>query len=159
MDTNARWNRPVALADLTALIQGTALEALGIEFTAVEAGRLTARMPVDHRTRQPMGLLHGGASVLLAETLASVGGSLCVPEERTCVGLEVNANHLRPVREGWVWGHAEPLHTGRRTQVWQVRIVDEAGRLVCIARVTLAVVAAAPPPEPGARTQRRAQKL
>ena len=141
MKTAARiWEQPATVAQLQALTRDTALEALGIEFTAIGDRELHARMPVDRRTVQPHGLLHGGASVLLAETLASVGGALCVPEGYSCVGLEVNANHLRPAREGHVTGRATPLHLGRRIQVWEVRIENERGRLVCISRVTLAVV-------------------
>jgi uncharacterized protein (TIGR00369 family) len=135
----AIWARRADPLALQGYAPGTALEALGIEFTEVGPRWLSARMPVDRRTVQPHGLLHGGASVLLAETLASVAGTLCLPEGRVCLGLEINANHLRPVRRGWVTGRAEPLHLGRRTQVWEVRIADDAGRLVCVSRVTLAV--------------------
>jgi 1,4-dihydroxy-2-naphthoyl-CoA hydrolase len=98
-------------------------------------------MPVDIRTRQPYGLLHGGASVLLAETLGSTAGNLCVEPGEICVGIEINANHLAPVREGQVTGTARPLHVGRSTQVWEIRIEDDSGRLACISRLTLAVVA------------------
>ena len=117
------------------------MEPLGIVFTAIGHDSLTATMPVDERTRQPYGLLHGGASALLAETLGSTAGMLCVEEGRGCVGIEINANHLRGVRSGTVTGTARPLHVGRSTQVWEIRIEDEAGRLVCISRLTLAVVA------------------
>ena len=100
-------------------------------------------MPVDEGTRQPYGLLHGGASVVLAETLGSSAGNLCVETgKQVCVGLEINANHLRAVRSGSVTGTARALHVGRSTQVWEIRIEDEAGRLVCVSRITLAVVAA-----------------
>ncbi|MEG3192866.1 hotdog fold thioesterase [Lysobacter sp. D1-1-M9] len=117
------------------------MEPLGIVFTEIGPDFLRATMPVDARTRQPYGLLHGGASVLLAETLGSTGGNLCVPEGRACVGVEINANHLRAVREGIVTGTARPLHVGGRTQVWEIRIEDAADRLVCISRLTLAVIA------------------
>ena len=130
------------LETLNALSRGTAIEALGIEFTAVGADHLVATMPVDARTRQPYGLLHGGASVLLAETLGSSAGNLCVPEGEVCVGLEINANHVRAVREGRVTGTARALHVGRSTQVWEIRIEDARGRLACISRLTLAVVPA-----------------
>lgn len=133
----------VTLEQLNALSRDTAMEPLGIVFTEIGQDFLRATMPVDARTRQPYGLLHGGASVLLAETLGSTGGNLCVPEGRACVGVEINANHLRAVREGIVTGTARPLHVGGRTQVWEIRIEDAADRLVCISRLTLAVMTAA----------------
>ena len=117
---------------------------LGIE--VIEAGDdyLKARMPVDHRTKQPAGVLHGGASVALAETLASWGAAFCVDRgKHHCVGLEINANHIRPVSGGAVTGVARPVHLGRTTQVWEIRISDERDKLVCIARVTMAVLATA----------------
>ncbi|MCC7249435.1 MAG: hotdog fold thioesterase [Lysobacter sp.] len=125
---------------LTALSRGTAMETLGIVFTEVGADFVRATMPVDARTRQPYGLLHGGASVLLAETLGSSAGNLCVGPGEMCVGIEINANHLAAVREGMVVGTARPLHVGRRTQVWEIRIEDPLGRLYCVSRLTLAVV-------------------
>jgi len=101
-----------------------------------------ARMPVDHRTHQPFGLLHGGASVVLAETLGSVASFLLLtdPQKQQAVGLEINANHLRGVREGWVYGRVTPIHTGRTTHVWDIRITDEQKRLVCVSRLTVAVI-------------------
>jgi uncharacterized protein (TIGR00369 family) len=137
------FRRPADLATLNALSAGTAIEALGIVFTAIGHDHLVATMPVDARTLQPYGLLHGGASVLLAETLGSSAGNLCVAEGQVCVGIEINANHLRGVRSGMVTGTARPLHLGRSTQVWEIRIEDPRGRLACISRLTLAVVAAA----------------
>lgn len=131
------------LAELNALSRGTAMEPLGIVFSEIGPDYLRATMPVDERTRQPYGLLHGGASVLLAETLGSSAGNLCTPEGRVCVGLEINANHLRAVRGGQVTGTARALHVGGRTQVWEIRIEDEQARLVCISRLTLAVIARA----------------
>nr|WP_243700029.1 hotdog fold thioesterase [Lysobacter sp. N42] len=116
------------------------MQPLGIVFTEIGADFLRATMPVDARTKQPYGLLHGGASVLLAETLGSTAGNLCVPEDRICVGIEINANHLRAVRDGVVTGTARPLHVGRATQVWEIRIEDARGRLACVSRITLAVV-------------------
>ncbi len=115
---------------------------LGIEYLEYHRDRVVARMPVDSRTKQPFGLLHGGASLALAESLASVGGVLNVDEEtHRVVGIEINANHLRATREGWVQGIATPLHRGKRTQVWEVRIAAESdGKLICISRCTLAVV-------------------
>ena len=136
------WFRPPQLAEFTSIHVGTAVERLGIEFTGVGDDWLSARMPVDARTVQPFGILHGGASVLLAETLGSCAGNLCVdPEKFYCVGLDINANHVRAVREGWVTGVARPLHLGRSTQIWEIRISDTAERLVCIARLTLSVLA------------------
>lgn len=135
------FRRPSSVAALNALSIGTAMEPLGIAFTELGPDYLRATMPVDARTRQPYGLLHGGASVLLAETLGSTAGMLCVEEGELCVGIEINANHLNAVREGIVTGTARPLHVGRRTQVWEIRVEDDAQRLVCISRLTLAVIA------------------
>jgi 1,4-dihydroxy-2-naphthoyl-CoA hydrolase len=117
------------------------VETLGIEFVEVGEDSLTARMPVDRRTIQPAGLLHGGASVALAETLGSVAASLVVdPTTTACVGLEINANHIRSVRAGFVTGVARPIHLGSSTQVWDIRISDEHDRLACICRLTMAVL-------------------
>ena len=120
---------------------GTAMEVLGIRFTDIGPDYVRGTMPVDPRTHQPYGLLHGGASVLLAETLGSSAGGQCVPEGKGVVGIEINANHVRGVREGVVTGTAPPIHVGGSTQVWEIRIEDEQGRLVCISRLTLAVIA------------------
>lgn len=135
------FRRSTSVGSLNALSAGTAIERLGIRFTEVGASHLSATMPVDAGTRQPYGLLHGGASVLLAETVGSSAGMLCVEDDQACVGIEINANHLRGVREGSVTGTARPLHLGRSIQVWEIRIEDERQRLVCISRLTLAVVA------------------
>ncbi|WP_305806026.1 hotdog fold thioesterase [Stenotrophomonas sp. YIM B06876] len=138
------FRAPVNLDALNALSRDTLIGHLGIVFTAVGDDWLQATMPVDARTRQPYGLLHGGASVVLAETLGSSAGNLCVdPDSQVCVGLEINANHLRAVREGVVTGTARALHVGRTTQVWEIRIENSAGKPVCISRLTLAVVATA----------------
>lgn len=126
--------------DLNALSRETAMATLGIVFTEIGPDFVRATMPVDERSRQPYGLLHGGASVLLAETLGSTAGNLCVGPDERCVGIEINANHLAAVREGRVTGTARPLHVGGRTQVWEIRIEDEVGRLVCVSRLTLAVI-------------------
>lgn len=121
--------------------QNTLIAQLGIEFIEAGDDYLTARMPVDARTHQPAGMLHGGASVALAETLASWGATFTVDREKNhCVGLEINANHVRAVGSGWVIGTGRPLHIGRSTQIWEVRIVDEQSRLVCVSRVTMAVL-------------------
>jgi 1,4-dihydroxy-2-naphthoyl-CoA hydrolase len=142
MDTQrSPFRTPPDLATLNALSRNTAMEPLGIVFTEVGHDFIRATMPVDERTRQPYGLLHGGASVLLAETLGSSAGMLCVGEDEACVGIEINANHVRGVREGTVTGTARPLHVGGRTQVWEIRIEDERHRLVCVSRITLAVIA------------------
>ncbi len=123
------------------------LSHLGMEFIEVGDDYLVGRLPVDHRTHQPYGLLHGGASVTLAETLGSMGGMMCVdPSKFQVVGLEINANHVRGVREGWVTGTARSLHRGKTTQLWEIKIVDEAGKLVCVSRITLAVIEKKPAP-------------
>jgi 1,4-dihydroxy-2-naphthoyl-CoA hydrolase len=119
----------------------TLMEHLGIQITAAEADYLEATMPVDHRTHQPFGLLHGGASVALAETLGSVGSFLRIPDTHAAVGLEINANHIRSMRSGTVTGRAEPVHLGRSTHIWQIHLTDEAGKLVCSSRMTVAIVA------------------
>lgn len=120
---------------------GTMIEYLGIEFTQLTDDGLIGRMPVDHRTRQPAGVLHGGASVVLAETLASWAATFAVDRERFhCVGMEINANHLRPVADGWVRGEARPIAIGRTTHVWEIRITNDDGKLVCISRCTMAVL-------------------
>lgn len=129
-----------SLDALNALSRSTAMEPLGIVFTEIGPDFLRGTMPVDARTRQPYGLLHGGASVLLAETLGSSAGGLCVGQAQGVVGIEINANHLRGVRDGTVTGTARPLHVGARTQVWEIRIEDERGRLACVSRLTLAVI-------------------
>lgn len=135
------WKQTVTLDQLNALGHDTMLQALGIVFTEIGDDYLRATMPVDARTRQPLGLLHGGASAALAETLSSVGGMLTLdPAVETGVGLDINANHVRAVKSGIVTGTARALHIGRSTQVWEIRIEDEQQRLVCISRLTLAVL-------------------
>ena len=137
------WKQPTDLESLNSWRQNTLLEALGIHVTAIGEDWLQGTMPVDHRTHQPYGLLHGGASVALAETLGSTAAMLTLdPEKERAVGLDINANHVRGVLSGIVTGTARPLHIGRSTQVWEVRIEDEAGRLVCISRITMAIVPA-----------------
>ena len=134
-----RWPPEASIEALNARSAGTLMESLGIEFTELGDGYLRATMPVDARTHQPYGLLHGGASVALAETLGSSAGML-MAGGNAVVGLEINANHLRAVRSGIVTGSARPIHLGRCTQVWEIRIEDEAGKPVCISRITLAVL-------------------
>ena len=132
----------LSLDSLQSLQGESLITHLGIEFTEVGEGFLVARMPVDGRTRQPFGILHGGASVVLAETLGSVASFLLLdnPQRQRAVGLEVNANHIRPVQAGYVYGRVTPIHTGRTTHIWDIRITDERDRLVCISRLTVAVV-------------------
>jgi 1,4-dihydroxy-2-naphthoyl-CoA hydrolase len=114
---------------------------LDIEFTEIGSDFISARMPVDHRTHQPYGLLHGGASVALAETLGSVSAHFCIDTNKQyCVGLEINANHIKSVRSGFVVGTSKPIHIGKSTQVWEIRIVTEQNELVCISRITMAVL-------------------
>jgi 1,4-dihydroxy-2-naphthoyl-CoA hydrolase len=133
------WKKPITLAEVQGWSPRTAVEALGIEFTEMGEDFLSARMPVDERTKQPFGVLHGGASVLLAETIGSVAANLCVEGDAYCVGLDINANHLRPAASGWVTGTARPFHIGRATQVWEIKIVNDQGQLVCVSRLTMAV--------------------
>ncbi len=131
----------ISLEYLNKLSSNTMVSYLGIEFTELGNDYITAKMPVDHRTHQPLGLLHGGASVTLAETLGSVAATCCV--DRTtqyCVGLEINANHVKSARSGYVYGTTRPIHIGKRTQVWEIKIVNEATELVCISRITMAVI-------------------
>ena len=126
---------------LQGMCQNTLIEQLGIEFTEIGEGYIKGKMPVNHRTQQPLGLLHGGASVALAETLGSAAASLTVdPAKQYCVGLEINANHVKSARDGFVYGLAKALHLGKRTQIWEIRITNEADELVCISRITLAVM-------------------
>ena len=139
MASGFAWPPEASIEALNARSAGTLMQSLGIEFTELGDGFLRATMPVDARTRQPYGLLHGGASVALAETLGSSAGML-MAGGNAVVGLEINANHLRAVRSGIVTGTARPIHLGRSTQVWEIRIEDEAGQLVCVSRLTLAVI-------------------
>ncbi|WP_313353679.1 1,4-dihydroxy-2-naphthoyl-CoA hydrolase [Kosakonia cowanii] len=134
------WKRAVTLEALNAMGDGNMVGLLDIHFERISDDTLEASMPVDARTHQPFGLLHGGASVVLAETLGSVAGYLCTEGEQKVVGVEVNANHLRPVRSGRVRGVCKALHTGGRHQVWQIDIFDEQARLCCSSRLTTAVV-------------------
>ncbi|HEX5487779.1 MAG TPA: hotdog fold thioesterase [Rhodanobacteraceae bacterium] len=134
------WKQPVDLETANAWSRRTLMQALGIRITEIGDDFLRGTMPVDDRTRQPYGILHGGASAALAETLGSTAAMLCCEDGRAAVGLDINANHLRAVREGLVTGTARAVHVGRSTQVWEIRIEDDAGKLVCIARLTMAVV-------------------
>ena len=137
--TTFAWPEGVSVETLNEHSVGTLMQVLGIEFTELGDGYLRATMPVDARTHQPYGLLHGGASVALAETLGSSAGVL-MAGGNAVVGLEINANHLRAVRDGLVTGTARPIHLGRSTQVWEIRIEDASARPVCVSRITLAVL-------------------
>lgn len=129
------------MAPMTGLGENALPGHLGIEFVECGDDWIRARMPVDHRTQQPFKRLHGGASVALAETIASVAASYCVDREKfAAVGMEINANHIRPAYSGWVYATARPESLGRTTQVWTIRIEDEAGKLVCLSRMTAAVI-------------------
>ena len=142
----AIWVERPTVEGLHEMHIGTAVAHLGIRFTQVGDDWLAGRILVDRRTVQPYGILHGGASVLLAETLGSSAAVHCVDQARfICVSQEVNANHLRPAVTGWVTGTARPIHLGRRSQVWGIELCDEQGRMTCIARLTMAVL-----PKPGA---------
>lgn len=134
------WKRQATLEALNAMGDGNMVGLLDIRFERLDADALEATMPVDGRTHQPFGLLHGGASVVLAETLGSVAGYLCTEGEQKIVGLEVNANHIRSVRSGRVRGVCRALHVGGRHQVWQIDIFDDQDRLCCTSRLTTAVV-------------------
>lgn len=140
----AIWKQAATAAQMNALSRNTIGEHLGIEITEIGDDYVRGRMPVDRRTLQPYGLLHGGASVVLAETLGSIGAGMAAGRDLAVVGIEVNANHLRGVRSGWVTGTARPLHNGRSTQVWEIRIENDDGALVCASRLTLAVVPKVP---------------
>lgn len=135
------FNKTLQLTDLIARKGNSMTEWVGIEWIELGPDYLKARMPVDHRTQQPRGLLHGGASCVLAETLGSVASALVIDTSvQTCVGIEINANHIRGVREGYVTGTARPLHIGSSTHVWDIRIEDEQGRLACVSRLTVAIL-------------------
>jgi 1,4-dihydroxy-2-naphthoyl-CoA hydrolase len=135
------WRSPLPVEALNAGGGNTLMRPLGIEFTEIGEDFIRGTMPVDARTHQPYGMLHGGASVVLAETLGSMGASMCVDSAQyLCVGQEINANHVRSVRSGRVTGTARPLHVGSRSQVWSIDIVNEAGALVCVSRLTVAVI-------------------
>jgi 1,4-dihydroxy-2-naphthoyl-CoA hydrolase len=135
------WFRPYTLEEVQQRGIETMVEHIGIAITEVGENFLKGTMPVDHRTVQPMGILHGGASVALAETLGSIAANLVVDSDKKyCVGLDINANHIRAAKKGFVTGVAKPLHIGSSTQVWSIEITDEENKLVCISRITMAVL-------------------
>ena len=136
----AIWKQKLSTEEIERITENTLVRHLGIQVTEVGDDYLKATMPVDHRTHQPMGILHGGASVALAETIGSLGAQMCAEPGFYVVGLEINANHIRGVRTGIVTGTATPIHVGRSTQVWNIRIADEQDRTVCISRLTMSVL-------------------
>ena len=137
----ALWKTQPTLDQLREMSKNTMMEHLGIEYLEIGDDYLKAKMPVDHRTKQPVGLLHGGASVALAETLGSMAAALSVNREKKgIVGIEINANHIRPVKDGWVTGVAKPIHIGGTTQIWEINIYNEEDKLVCVSRLTVAII-------------------
>ena len=134
------WQQPISVQSLTDIHRDTVVDRLGIEFLEVGSDFVRARVPVDGRTKQPMGILHGGVSVVLAETLGSCGAAFSAPLGTRSVGLDINANHLRSVTKGWVTGVARPIHIGRTTHVWQVELVNDQGQLTCVSRLTMAIL-------------------
>jgi 1,4-dihydroxy-2-naphthoyl-CoA hydrolase len=135
------FNKELTVEDIKPLVLGNMAEHLGIEWTEVGDDFIKAKMPVDHRTKQPYGLLHGGASCVLSETIGSVASAMVIDHSKfVCVGLEINANHVRSARTGFVTGIATPLHLGANTHVWDIKIYDELEKLVCVSRLTVAVI-------------------
>jgi len=134
-------NTNIKIEDLNKFSQNSMGAHIGIEFTEINKDFLSCKMPVDHRTRQPYGVLHGGASVTLAEELGSTAANLCLKsKDQYCVGLDINANHIRSVKNGTIFGKAKPIHLGKKTQIWEIKITNEEGELVCISRLTMAVL-------------------
>jgi 1,4-dihydroxy-2-naphthoyl-CoA hydrolase len=135
------FNKNLSISDLLPLAKGTFGEHIGMEWVEIGPDYLKASLPVDQRTKQPYGLLHGGASVALAETLGSVGAAMVVDNDKHyCVGLEINANHVRSAREGLVTGIASPIHIGTSTHVWDIKIYDNKEKLICVSRITVAIL-------------------
>ncbi len=134
------WKKEISIEELTRSHFDTAVQTLGVEFLEIGDDFIRARVPVDKRTRQPFGILHGGVSVVLAETLGSCGAHYSAPEGERCVGLDINANHIKATTSGWVTGTARPVHRGRSTQVWQIDLTNDAGELTCVSRITMAVL-------------------
>jgi 1,4-dihydroxy-2-naphthoyl-CoA hydrolase len=135
------FDKALTLDKFASLKQNTMADYIGIEWVELGVNYLKAKMPVDHRTKQPYGLLHGGASCVLAETVGSIASAMVIDHAKfICVGLEINANHVRSAREGYVTGIATPLHLGSNTHVWDIKIYDEVNKLVCVSRLTVAVI-------------------
>lgn len=138
---NIWYNKELVIDDLHSFFKGNMAEHLGIELLELGGDFLKAKMPVDYRTNQPYGLLHGGASCVLAESIGSIASAMVVDHSQfVCVGLEINANHIRSARQGYVTGVAKPLHLGSNTHVWDIKIYDEIEKLVCISRLTVAII-------------------
>jgi 1,4-dihydroxy-2-naphthoyl-CoA hydrolase len=135
------WTKEISIDELTRSHIDTAVATLGVEFLEVGDDFIRARVPVNERTRQPYGILHGGVSVVLAETLGSCGAHYSAPEGHRAVGLDINANHIKATTSGWVTGIARPVHRGRTTHVWQIDMTNDAGELTCVSRITMAVLA------------------
>lgn len=136
------WKKEISIEKLTRSHLDTAVATLGVEFLEIGDDFIRARVPVNERTRQPFGILHGGVSVVLAETLGSCGAHYSAPVGERCVGLDINANHIKATTSGWVTGIARPVHRGRSTQVWQIDMTNDAGELTCVSRITMAVLSA-----------------
>lgn len=135
------WKQTVTVEELNSLFMQNMVVGLGIRFSEITDDSLSATMPVDERTRQPFGILHGGASVVLAESLGSIASNLVIGRsDYVGVGLEINANHIRPVKDGFVTGVCKPLHLGSKTHVWDIKIYDKEGKMNCISRLTVAIV-------------------
>lgn len=135
------WFKPYRVDEVRWMLKDNMCETIGIELTELTPGSIKGRMPVDRRTVQPMKILHGGASVALAETLGSIASNLVVDNSKyACVGLDINANHLRPAGSGYVYGEATPVHIGKKTHVWSIEIRNEEGKMVCISRLTMSVI-------------------
>lgn len=135
------WAMPVTVEEINHRCRNTLCDHLGIEFITIGDDHVVARMPVDARTKQTMGTIHGGATAALAETVGSIAGIYCLPKGKRCVGLDLNINHIRAVSSGFVTAVAKPLHLGKSTQVWEIKITNEAKQLVSAARLTLAILA------------------
>lgn len=134
------WKIPVTIEEINHRCRNTMVDYLGIEFTEIGDRHMSAKMPVDRRTNQPMGIVHGGATATLAETVASAAANYCIEKGKICVGLDLNINHIRAISSGFVTAKATPLHLGKSTQVWEIKIQNEAGQLISAARLTIAVI-------------------
>lgn len=134
------WKIPVTIEEINHRCRNTMVEHLGIEFTEVGDRHMSAKMPVDRRTNQPLGIVHGGATAALAETVASAAANYCVEKGKVCVGLDLNINHIKAAGSGYVLAKTTPLHLGKSTQVWEIKIHNEAGQLISAARLTIAVI-------------------
>ena len=137
----AIWKKQVSVDVAQKRCEHTLVDHVGIEFTEVTEDTLSAKMPVDHRTRQPIGIMHGGSSCLLAETVGSVAANFAVDDEHYCVGLSINTSHLKSIREGFVYACAKPVHIGRSTHVWQIDIVNDKQQMISSNRLTMMVLA------------------